>query len=68
MPDETIRAAIGCASQYLTEHPAQARYTDQSATAALEGGLRVRLVYPGGTVWTDLPASVGGGASAPSPG
>ena len=68
MPDETIRTSIAGASRYLTEHPAEARYADQSATASVENDLRVRLDHPGGTIWTDMPASVGGGASAPSPG
>ena len=66
--DDPVRTAIATASRYLTEHPAEARYTDQSATAVMERGLRVRAEFPGGAVSTDMPASVGGGASAPSPG
>ena len=66
--DDPIRTAIAAASRYITEHPAEARYTDQSATVVMEGGLRFRAAFPGGTVTTDMPASVGGGASAPSPG
>lgn len=68
MSDDPIRAAIAAASRYLTEHPTEARYTDQSATVVLENGLRVRAEYPGGAIATDMPASVGGGGSAPSPG
>ncbi len=68
MPDDEIRAAIESASRYLTEHPAEARYTDSAATVVMESGLRLRAEFPGGTIATDMPASVGGGGSAPSPG
>ena len=68
MSDDPIGAAIASAARYLTEHPTEARYTDQSATVVMESGLRFRAEFPGGTVTTDMPASVGGGASAPSPG
>jgi len=68
MSDDPIRTAIAAASRYLTEHPTEARYTDQSATVVLENGLRARAEYGGGAIATDMPASVGGGASAPSPG
>ena len=68
MPDEEIRAAIASAGRYLTDHPAEARYTDSGATVAMESGLRFRAEFSGGTIATDMPASVGGGGSAPSPG
>jgi len=71
MPDDKIdkiRAAIENASRYLTEHPAEARYADAAATAVLDSGLRFRTEFPGGTISTDMPASVGGAESAPSPG
>jgi uncharacterized OsmC-like protein len=68
MSDDPIRAAIETASRYLTEHPAEARYTDQSATVVMESGLRFRAEFPDGIISTDMPASVGGRASAPSPG
>src|SRR4051794_7791107 len=69
MTTETIRGAIGAASAYLTEHPDEAAYTDSAATASLEDGLRVNVVGPAGeSVTTDMPASVGGAASAPSAG
>ena len=68
MSDDEIRAAIANASRYLTDHPDEARYTDSSATAVLESGLRFRAEYPGGSLSTDMPASVGGTGSAPSPG
>ncbi|MEA2645370.1 MAG: hypothetical protein QOE92_453, partial [Chloroflexota bacterium] len=66
---ETIRDAITAASSYLTEHPDEARYTDSTATATLTGGLAVTVTGPdGATVSTDMPASVGGTGTAPSPG
>lgn len=66
---DAIRHAIESASAYLRDHPEEARYTDSVATASLAGGLRfdVRGVA-GESVTTDMPASVGGEASAPSPG
>ena len=64
-----IRAAIEGASAYLTEHPDEARYTDSLATARVESGLRVRVDGPNGErLETDMPAAVGGAASAASPG
>jgi uncharacterized OsmC-like protein len=66
---EHIRASIEGAIRYLSEHPEEARYTDSVATAVLENGLRCRVEGPdGATVATDMPPSVGGGGSAPSPG
>lgn len=66
---ERIRAAIESAFGYLTEHPDEARYTDSFATAKLEDGLRMTVHGPDGAAMvTDMPASVGGAASAPSPG
>ncbi|MGH8827591.1 MAG: OsmC family protein, partial [Jiangellaceae bacterium] len=45
------------------------RYTDRPATAVIEDGLRCRVEGPeGAVVVTDMPAAVGGGGSAPSPG
>ena len=64
-----IRTAIESANQWLREHPDQARYTDSLATARLESGLRVRVTGPNGeSLDTDMPAAVGGAASAMSPG
>src|SRR5437773_12516208 len=68
MPDDEIRAAIESAGRYLTEHPAEARYTDSAATVVMESGLRFRAELAGGRIATARPASVGGGGSAPSPG
>lgn len=64
-----IGSAIAQATEYLTEHPDEARYTDSEAVAELTGGLRVTVRDPSGrTVETDMPGGVGGEESAPSAG
>jgi uncharacterized OsmC-like protein len=69
MSTEAIRESIQKATTYLGEHPAEARYTDSVATATLEGGLRIKTEGPSGErISTDMPPSVGGTGSAPSPG
>lgn len=69
MSTEQIRDAIQGAIQYLADHPDEARYTDAAAVAIVEGGLRCRIEGENrGPVFTDMPPSVGGGGSAPSPG
>ena len=68
MSDE-IRAAIEGASEWLREHPDQARYTDSVATARLQSGLRVQVTGANGdSVETDMPSAVGGDDAAVSPG
>lgn len=69
MTSDKIRVALDEAATYLTEHRDEARYTDGPATAVIEDGLRARATGPGTEeLTTDMPTSVGGGASAPSPG
>jgi uncharacterized OsmC-like protein len=69
MPNEDIRSAMERGVAYLTEHPDEARYMDSVARAVLVEGLRVNVEGPAGErVATDMPASVGGTNSAPSPG
>lgn len=69
MGSHEIRSAIEQAIGYLTDHPDEARYTDSAAVATLEDGLRCVVTGPDGvSAATDMPASVGGGGSAPSPG
>ena len=69
MNSEAIRTAISAATEYLTAHPDEARYTDSPAVAVLEDGLRCRVSGPAGEdLATDMPRSVGGRGSAPSPG
>jgi uncharacterized OsmC-like protein len=65
---ESIRNAIETASGHLREHPDAAIGTDAAATAVREEGLRVRVEGPRGQVITDMSESVGGGATAPTPG
>lgn len=65
----TIKDAVARASAYLTEHPDEARYRDSPAIARIHGGLATSVTGPAGeAVSTDMPAGIGGGATAPSPG
>lgn len=65
----SIADAVSSASAYLTAHPDEARYRDANAHARLESGLRVEVTGPNGEqLATDMPAGIGGTASAPSPG
>ncbi|MGH2731228.1 MAG: OsmC family protein [Actinomycetota bacterium] len=66
---ERIAKSMQDAISYLTEHPDEARYTDSPATATLDSGLLFRVEGPdGATIISDMPDSVGGTGSAPSPG
>ncbi len=65
---DSIRSAIETASGHLKEHPDAAAGTDAEATAVPEEGLRMRVEGPNGALTTDMSKSVGGGASAPTPG
>jgi uncharacterized OsmC-like protein len=65
---EAIRSAIETASGKLAEHPEMAIGTDAAATAVREEGLRFRVDGPNGAITTDMSESVGGAASAPTPG
>jgi uncharacterized OsmC-like protein len=65
---ESIRTAIEKTSDYLREHPDEGKGTDAAATAVHEEGLRFRVDGPKGAVTCDMAESVGGGATAPSPG
>src|SRR6266516_6107242 len=56
------------ASDYLAEHPDAAVATDSAATAVREDGLRFRVEGPWASLTSDMAESVGGGASAPTPG
>jgi len=69
MKTDAIRESIQKAAGYLREHPGEARYTDSVATATLDDGLRVKVEGANGEqIATDMPPSVGGKGSAPSPG
>ena len=65
----SIADAVQRASAYLTEHPDEARYRDSPATARITGGLVATVTGPSGErTETDMPAGIGGTATAPSPG
>ncbi len=69
MADEAIRTAIQAATEYLSQHAEEARSTDSAATATIVDGLVVKVSGPNGaTLTTDMVPSVGGTATAPSPG
>ena len=69
MAASDIKAAIQGAVDFLKQHPDQAKATDSAATAWLVEGLVVRVEGPdGASLTTDMVPSVGGTASAPSPG
>jgi uncharacterized OsmC-like protein len=64
-----IQQAIEEVEQFLQNAPDRGPQTDVPATATIEGGLKCRIDSPNGNaIYTDMPASVGGGASANSPG
>jgi uncharacterized OsmC-like protein len=65
---ESISRAIATASDHLREHPEAGSGTDTAATAVREEGLRFRVEGPNGEVITDMSKTVGGGATAPTPG
>ena len=65
---DSIRLAIERASEHLTEHPEAAKAADSSARAVLEDGLRFRVEGPWQSLTSDMAESVGGGATAPTPG
>ncbi|HYU50035.1 MAG TPA: OsmC family protein [Candidatus Limnocylindria bacterium] len=65
----SIAEAVASATQYLTDHPDEARYRDSAAVARLVEGLRVQVRgADGSNLQTDLPTGIGGTATAPSPG
>lgn len=71
MSQQDIKAKLEAASDYLTHNPKEAHYTDSYATARLldPAGLATSVSGPGGEeLSTDMPSSVGGGNSHPSPG
>jgi uncharacterized OsmC-like protein len=69
MAEDAIRRAIHAASEYLSDNPDKARSTDSAAVATLVEGLVVRVTgQDGATITTDMVPSVGGTATAPSPG
>src|SRR5919198_2311205 len=65
---ESISRAIAAASDHFAENPEAGAGTDTAATAVREEGLRFRVEGPQGEVITDMSKTVGGGATAPTPG
>ena len=69
MSSTQIREAIEKVSKVLTEKPEKARIKNPAATASLVDGLKCQVTgLAGEELHTDMPAGVGGGASAPNPG
>jgi uncharacterized OsmC-like protein len=69
MNTEHIRQSIAGVAGHFETHPQDAQSTDSKAVATLEDGLRCRATGPNGAVMTsDMPAVLGGGGSAPTPG
>jgi uncharacterized OsmC-like protein len=64
-----LRESIQAVVTYIGEHPDEARYIDKPATAVIEEGLRSKATGPdNATLVSDMPAAIGGGGAAPSPG
>lgn len=69
MSIEQIKESLGRVTKHFAEHPQDALAQDRPAIAVLESGLRCRADGPNGaSLITDMPAGIGGTASAPSPG
>ena len=65
----SINEAVANATNYLTEHPDEARYRDSMAVARLVEGLRVDVHgADGSSLQTDMPKGIGGTEAALSPG
>jgi uncharacterized OsmC-like protein len=64
-----LRESLANVSSFLQANPEKGRSTNPEATAAIVDGLKCRVSGPAGeSIETDMPRSVGGGATAPSPG
>jgi uncharacterized OsmC-like protein len=71
MTREEMRDKIQGAIDYLNEHPQEARYRDDAATARLADPTTLKVDVTGLAgehITTDMPTSVGGGNSTASPG
>jgi len=69
MSAEHIRNSIEGTISYLEANPAKAIHKDPPVTAALESGLKISVKGRNGEeAITDMPPSIGGEGSAPSPG
>lgn len=64
-----IRQSIDNVIGFYAQHPQKARSADKAAVAVIEEGLRCRAEGPNGAVLvSDMPAGIGGGGAAPTPG
>lgn len=69
MPRHEISRAVAEVERYLQSQDDPGPQPDVPAIATIEAGLRCRIESPDGkAIYTDMPGSVGGGASANSPG
>ena len=69
MDSAKIREATARVVQFFRDNPDKGLVVDKAAVAKLDGGLLCRAEGPNGSVLvTDMPKSVGGSASAPTPG
>lgn len=71
MSHQEIKQALDAAVEYLSNNRTEARYTDSPAVARLSSpdGLAVEVGGPDDAqLRTDMPTSVGGSNTAPSPG
>ena len=69
MSTENIRNSIEGTISYLKANPEKARNRTTAAKAVLERGLKVRTTGPKNEVnISDMPPTVGGEGSAPTPG
>lgn len=69
MSDSGVREQLTGISAVFRAHPEKAHAKNTPAKATLEDGLKCRVVGPQGeSIRTDMPAALGGGASAPNPG
>jgi uncharacterized OsmC-like protein len=69
MHSSDIGKAIESVEQYLQAQPDPGPRADVPAIATIEDGLKCRIESPDGTaICTDMPKSVGGSATANSPG
>ena len=69
MSTENIRSSIEGTISYLKANPEKARSKATAATAVSERGLKVRTTGPKDQmIVSDMPPTVGGEGSAPTPG
>ncbi|CAM5788528.1 OsmC family protein [Ottowia pentelensis] len=69
MSHERIQESIVRITQYFADNPDKGLVSDKAAIATLQDGLACKAEGPNGaTLLSDMPKSVGGGASAPTPG